>query len=84
MFDSLTHAQRIVPGSHPKGEPAADSFRLESQQAQPPGDRQILPKVLFLSLDPYMRGRTNDAKPFIGMLNGGNSGKLLVHVAGPD
>lgn len=84
MFDSPIHAQRIVLGSRPKGEPAADNFRLESHEVQPPGDGQMLLKVLFLSLDSYMRGRMNDARLFIGMLNGGNFDKLLVRSADPD
>ncbi len=85
MFDSPIHAQRIVLGSRPKGESAADDFRLESHEVQPPADGQILLKVRLLSLDRYyLRGRMNDAKPFIDMLNGGNSGKLLVRAADPD
>ena len=57
-------AQQIVLASRPKGPPTAESFRLENVPlpALPPGG--LLLRVLYLSLDPYMRGRMDDARSY--------------------
>lgn len=60
----LPTTQRFVLASRPTGEPTASNFRLE-QAVLPdlrPGD--VLLKVLYLSLDPYMRGRMSAAKSY--------------------
>lgn len=63
-MSSHTEAQRIVLAARPQGEPTADNFRLETVQLPAPGAGQLLLKTLYLSLDPYMRGRMNDAKSY--------------------
>jgi len=52
-------ARRIVLASHPAGAPAAGDFRLETLALQPPGPGEMLLRTVYLSLDPYMRGRMN-------------------------
>jgi NADPH-dependent curcumin reductase len=52
-----TRNRRIVLASRPKGEPADENFRLEVTDMPSPGDGQALLRTLYLSLDPYMRGR---------------------------
>ena len=56
--------RRIVLASRPKGEPVAENFRLEEVSVPIPADGQVLAKTLFLSLDPYMRGRMNDGPSY--------------------
>ncbi|MDP5238743.1 NADP-dependent oxidoreductase [Uliginosibacterium sp. 31-16] len=56
--------QRIVLASRPVGEPLPANFRLESAPVPTPADGQILLRTLYLSLDPYMRGRMSDAKSY--------------------
>lgn len=56
--------RRIVLASRPKGEPAAENFRLEETAIPVPGEGQVLAKTVFLSLDPYMRGRMNDGPSY--------------------
>jgi NADPH-dependent curcumin reductase CurA len=56
--------KRIVLASRPKGWATEDNFRLESAPAPQPKDGEVLVKNLWLSLDPYMRGRMNDAKSY--------------------
>jgi NADPH-dependent curcumin reductase CurA len=62
-------AQRIVLASRPVGEPTLDNFRLEDLPIPAPGSGQVLLRTLWLSLDPYMRGRMSDvpsyAKPVV-------------------
>ncbi len=56
--------QRIVLASRPSGWVTADNFRLESLPIPTLEDGQILVRNHYLSLDPYMRGRMNDAKSY--------------------
>ncbi len=51
--------RRIVLASRPKGEPKDSDFRLENVEVPMPGDGQVLLRTVYLSLDPYMRGRMN-------------------------
>jgi len=57
-------ARQIVLASRPKGPPTLQNFRMEEvpMPALPPGG--LLLRVLYLSLDPYMRGRMDDAKSY--------------------
>ena len=57
-------AQRIVLVSRPVGEPKPDNFRLEDIAAPTPGSGQMLLRTIWLSLDPYMRGRMSDAPSY--------------------
>jgi NADPH-dependent curcumin reductase CurA len=56
--------RRIVLASRPTGEPTAANFRLESTSIPVPAAGQVLLRALYLSLDPYMRGRMSDAKSY--------------------
>jgi NADPH-dependent curcumin reductase len=56
--------RRIVLASRPKGEPSADNFRLEETDVPQPQEGEVLLKTLYLSLDPYMRGRMSAAKSY--------------------
>lgn len=58
------NAQRIVLARRPVGAPVADDFRLESLTPPAIGDGEMLLQTLWLSLDPYMRGRMSDAKSY--------------------
>jgi NADPH-dependent curcumin reductase CurA len=49
--------RRIVLASRPVGTPTVDNFRLESVPIPDVGQGQVLLRTLYLSLDPYMRGR---------------------------
>ena len=56
--------RQIVLASRPNGPPTAENFRLEKvpMPSLPPGG--LLLRVLYLSLDPYMRGRMDDRKSY--------------------
>ncbi|MCM2460580.1 NADP-dependent oxidoreductase [Pseudomonas sp. CG7] len=56
--------QRIVLASRPQGAPTPENFRLEHVTLPDLAEGQILLKTLFLSLDPYMRGRMSDAPSY--------------------
>src|SRR6201987_1753416 len=61
---SETAVRQIVLASRPKGPPTPENFRLEEvpMPSAPPGG--LLLRVLYLSLDPYMRGRMDDRKSY--------------------
>ncbi|NNG04863.1 MAG: NADP-dependent oxidoreductase [Inquilinus sp.] len=56
--------RRIVLAKRPEGAPTAENFRLETVPMPKPGAGQVLVRILYLSLDPYMRGRMDDAKSY--------------------
>ncbi len=60
----MTEAQRIVLASRPKGTPTLDNFRLEATHLPEPGDGEVLVRTIWLSLDPYMRGRMDAARSY--------------------
>src|SRR5690606_14812286 len=55
---------RIVLAARPQGRPAAADFRLEEAPVPEPGPGQMLCRTIYLSLDPYMRGRMSDAPSY--------------------
>src|ERR1700679_3918869 len=57
-------ARRIVLAARPKGKPTAADFRLETVAVPEPGAQELLLRTLYLSLDPYMRGRMDDRKSY--------------------
>ncbi|POA20396.1 NADP-dependent oxidoreductase [Pseudomonas sp. FW300-N1A1] len=64
MPHALTLNQRIVLVSRPTGAPVPENFRLERVELPELSEGQVLLKTLYLSLDPYMRGRMSDAPSY--------------------
>lgn len=56
--------RRIVLASRPVGAPTQDNFRFETGVPPAINDGEMLLRSVYLSLDPYMRGRMNDAKSY--------------------
>lgn len=56
--------QRIVLAARPQGAPKASDFRLETVDMPEPGPGQFLARTIWLSLDPYMRGRMDASKSY--------------------
>ena len=77
-------AKRIVLASRPVGEPKPSDFRLEDYQVPTPGDGQLLLRTVWLSLDPYMRGRMSDGPsysapvPIDGVMEGGTVAEVVA------
>ena len=75
--------QRIVLASRPDGRPTAENFRLEEAGVPRAGEGEVLLKLRYLSLDPYMRGRMSAAKSYaapveIGaVMEGGTVGEVV-------
>jgi NADPH-dependent curcumin reductase CurA len=77
-----TH-RRVVLARRPPGEVAETDFRLEEVPIPEPGPREVLVRVIYLSLDPYMRGRMRDIASYaapvgIGeVMTGGTVGEVV-------
>lgn len=56
--------RRIVLVSRPAGAPTENNFRLEKLPMPLPGQGQVLLQTIFLSLDPYMRGRMSNTPSY--------------------
>ncbi|MGI2945192.1 NADP-dependent oxidoreductase [Vibrio diabolicus] len=56
--------RRIVLASRPHGAPTKENFRLEEVAKPTPQDGEMLLRTVYLSLDPYMRGRMSDAESY--------------------
>jgi hypothetical protein len=76
--------RRVVLANRPKGEPQESDFRVEEAKMPTLGPGQVLVRVVYLSLDPYMRGRMRDAAsyappvPIGGTMVGGTVGEVVA------
>ena len=74
--------RQVVLTARPKGLPRAGDFRLETGPMPEPLEGQVLVATKFLSLDPYMRGRMNDAESYAPPVNVGGvmEGEVVAEV----
>jgi NADPH-dependent curcumin reductase CurA len=56
--------RQILLAARPEGAPTPAHFRLAETPAPEPGEGEVLLKTLWLSLDPYMRGRMSAARSY--------------------
>jgi hypothetical protein len=68
-------ARRIVLKTRPVGAPTPTDFSLIEAPVPSPGDGEILTRTIYLSLDPYMRGRISGVKSYA---KGVDPGDLMV------
>ena len=80
---TLTNTQ-IHLVSRPAPEAVAENFRIVSVPVPELADGQVLVRHHFMSLDPYMRGRMNDAKSYAvpqqlnAVMQGGTAGEVVA------
>ncbi len=90
-------SREIRLAQRPVGEPKPEDFELAERELGEPGDGRLLVRNVFMSVDPYMRGRMNDAKSYVPpfelgkplsggavgeVVAGGEPGTLVVHQLG--
>jgi NADPH-dependent curcumin reductase CurA len=56
--------RQILLASRPSGEPLEENFRLVEMEMPKPRAGQMLLRTIYLSLDPYMRGRMNEGPSY--------------------
>ncbi len=75
--------KQILLDNRPTGEASASNFKLVTAETPPLQDGEVLVRNHFLSLDPYMRGRMNDAKSYAApqplgeVMQGGTVGEVV-------
>lgn len=76
--------RQFVLDSRPTGNVAPGNFRLVEAPVPTPGPGQALVRHLYLSLDPYMRGRLNESKSYAkpqelgAVMGGGAVGEIVA------
>ncbi|MEG4521080.1 NADP-dependent oxidoreductase [Microcoleus sp. AT9b-C5] len=63
MTEIVSREIRLI--SRPKGIPTADNFAIAETKLEPLQDGQVLVRNLYMSVDPYMRGRMNEGKSYV-------------------
>ena len=75
--------RQILLANRPVGMPKASDFLLNETSIPTPVDGQVLCETLYLSLDPYMRGRMSPSKSYAKpveineVMTGGTVGKVI-------
>jgi len=78
-----TMSREIRLASRPQGIPTAANFTRAQTELKSLPDQQVLVRNLFMSVDPYMRGRMNDRKSYVPpfeigkVLEGGAVGEVV-------
>src|SRR5512133_1138871 len=78
-----TISREIQLVSRPKGIPTPANFALVQTTLAPLNDQEVLVRNLFMSVDPYMRGRMNEGKSYVPQfeigkpLEGGAVGEVI-------
>ena len=62
-MNTLTN-RRIVLAARPQGAPQSSDFSMISEPIPDLGEGEIISRTIYLSLDPYMRGRMNEGKSY--------------------
>jgi NADPH2:quinone reductase len=79
----MTSSTAVVLASRPHGEPTLSDFRIEEHAVPSVGDGQVLVRTIYLSLDPYMRGRMDATRSYAapvdvgGVMEGATVGEVL-------
>ncbi|RAR47627.1 NADP-dependent oxidoreductase [Flavobacterium lacus] len=57
--------KKILLNKRPHGKPTRNDFKISSEEVPIPNDNEVLLKTLYVSVDPYLRGRMNEAKSYV-------------------
>lgn len=79
-----TESREVRLASRPQGEPSLNNFSFATVEVRDPNPGEVLVRNVCISVDPYMRGRMNDAKSYIPPfqigqpLEGGAIGRVIA------
>lgn len=80
----MSTRRAVVLRRRPVGAPTPDIFAIEESAIPTPAEGQVLTRTIWLSIDPYMRGRLSDAKsyaapvPIGGVMEGETIGEVVT------
>ena len=81
MTNTISREIHLV--SRPQGMPTADNFTIVQTELKPLQEGQVLVRNLYISVDPYMRGRMKEGKSYVPpfelgkALEGGAVGEVI-------
>src|SRR3954453_10764409 len=84
LLFGIVRSREIRLAQRPVGEPKPEDFELAEVELGDPGDGRLLVRNVFMSVDPYMRGRMNDARSYVPpfehgkAMDGGAVGEVLA------
>src|SRR3972149_11177782 len=61
--------RQVLLRNRPRGEPRPGDFELVVTPVPAPGQGEVLCRTIYLSLDPYMRGRMDEGRSYTGGMN---------------
>ncbi|NUR78276.1 MAG: NADP-dependent oxidoreductase [Thermoleophilia bacterium] len=76
--------REVVLAARPQGEPKESDFELRETDAREPADGEVLVRNVFVSVDPYMRGRMTGVRTYVGpydvggSIDGGAVGRVIA------
>lgn len=77
-------SREVVLAARPQGEPKESDFEVRESPSVEPGDGQVLVRNVFVSVDPYMRGRMSGVRTYVdpyevgGPIAGGAVGRVVA------
>ncbi len=74
----MPSSKEIHLKSRPKGLPTADNFEIVEVNISDPGENEVLIQNIYMSVDPYMRGRMREDFSLGQVLAGGAVGKVVA------
>ncbi len=83
----MTATREVHLVARPAGWPVPGDFAVVPRELPDPGDGELLVRNVYLSVDPYMRGRMNDVRSYVPPyqlgepMTGGAVGEVLVSAA---
>ena len=75
---SIVKSKEIHLVSRPNGEPLAENFLVKEVEIKEVKENEILVKNLWMSVDPYMRGRMIDRKSYVPPFELGKHSKVVL------
>ena len=76
--------REVVLAARPQGVPQESDFELRETESPEPGDGEVLVRNVFVSVDPYMRGRMTGMRTYVGPyevggpIDGGAVGRVVT------
>jgi len=77
-------SREVVLAARPQGEPQESDFELREIDEREPGEGEVLVRNVFVSVDPYMRGRMTGIRTYVGPfevgdpIDGGAVGRVVA------
>src|SRR3977135_1753539 len=74
--------KEIRLANRPKGMPTLDNFQFVETSVPQPGDGEVLVRTLYISVDPYLRGRMREGRSYVAPFEVGDviSNSAIGHV----